>query len=95
MWIPYKLGMPLIDRRIRIAGRPGEYNEGMNYYDTRTYRLPAGLIGVVQSISPFKIKFDRNDENYRLWPSISPPWTEHALYARIHPTRLLGLEIEV
>jgi hypothetical protein len=93
-WTPYRPAMPLAGKYIRIAGRPGQYNEARNYFDARTYRLPAGLVGRVESITPFKVRFDKAQSNNRiLWSQINPAWFESVIFVDIDRMRFNAIEV--
>lgn len=93
MWEKWRPGLTVIKKRIRISGNPGQHNEARNYFDGKFYKLPAGLIGVVQSITPFKIEFDKSN-NGALWSKIAPPWSHSKMYASIEVGRLSATEVE-
>ena len=94
-WVAYRDRMHVAGKRVRVRGNPGSFNEGTNKFDAKTYRLPAGLVGKVDSQSPCPITFDSTeDRNSALWRQIQPTWQQSKLFCVIHPTRWVGMEVE-
>ena len=100
-WRTYQPGMPIVGRRIRVAGVPGQYNEVQNVFDHQVCRVPAGLEGKCESeIAAYaRLSFRRTDGgNYSLWSLITNLARQNvdagSLVCTIHPSRLRAIEVE-
>jgi hypothetical protein len=83
-WTSYQPEMSINGKYLRIKSGAANLPQGQNYYDGRFYKLPGGLVGRVESIVPFKTKFEKTQaQNRTLWVQINPFWKEDSLYVKI------------
>lgn len=98
-WQTYTRGTAIVGHRLRIAGKQGQYNEGVNVYDKTPLKLPAGLIGRCEAeTQKFARVTFRESDNSDLWPQIdglAPQYRDAGqVSVYLSGSRLSGVEVE-
>lgn len=96
--------MEIVGKQLRVSGSENQHNEMRKVYDGQILKVPAGLIGRCDLVTPdfIRITFRRHGNNINsnalIWKRFSDLSANNletgVLVAYLHPSRLRGMEVE-